>query len=113
MNTKPPHKWRDRAWKKALADGARSAIDYFMPDLAADMDPSMELTAIPGIELPVIGSDSETDKDMRISDIFLNVPLRGGEDRNIALLVEQQHSDDDTFALKMLELYVRLREKTR
>jgi hypothetical protein len=109
--SKKPHKWRDRVWKKVLADGARSAIDYFMPNLAADMDSSMEVTAIPGIELPVIGS--ETDKGMRVSDIFLNVPLRSGEDRNVALLVEQQHYDDETFALKMLEMYVRLRERTR
>jgi hypothetical protein len=50
---------------------------------------------------------------MRVSDIFLNVPLRGGEDRNVAILVEQQHYDDDTFSLKMLELYMRLRKKTR
>jgi hypothetical protein len=109
--SRKPHKWRDRVWKKALADGARSAIDYFMPDLAADMDSSTEITAIPGIELPVIGS--ETDKGMRVSDIFLNVPLMDGEDRNVALLVEQQHYNDETFALKMLEMYVRLREKTR
>jgi predicted transposase YdaD len=106
-----PHKWRDRIWKKALADGALSAIDYFMPNLAADMDSSKEITAIPGIELPVIGS--ETDKGMRVSDIFLNVPLRGGEDRNVAVLLEQQHYDEETFPLRMLEMYVRLREKTR
>jgi hypothetical protein len=33
-----PHKWRDAAWKWAIVDGARDAIEYLMPDLASDMD---------------------------------------------------------------------------
>ncbi|MDR1979082.1 MAG: hypothetical protein LBQ42_10160, partial [Synergistaceae bacterium] len=106
-----PHKWRDMAWKKALGDGARSAIEYFMPDLAADMDPLRDVAAISGMELPVI--DSDTDKGMRVSDVFLSVPLLGGEDSNVALLLEQQHDPDESLPLKMLELYVRLRDKLR
>jgi hypothetical protein len=39
-----PHKWRDTAWKRAIADGAKDAIAYFMPDLASDMDMSREVT---------------------------------------------------------------------
>jgi predicted transposase YdaD len=104
-------KWRDLAWKKALSDGARDAIAYFMPDLAADMDASGDVTAISGMELPVIGSDTE--KGMRLLDVFLNVPLRNGDRGNVALLVEQQHRNDESFALRMLEMYVRLREKSR
>ena len=44
-----------------------------MPDLAADMDPSREIAAIPGVELPAV--NREGDKGMRISDMFLNVRL--------------------------------------
>ncbi|MDR1621844.1 MAG: hypothetical protein LBS00_05670 [Synergistaceae bacterium] len=45
--------------------------------------------------------------------MFLNVPLLNDENGSVALLVEQQHRDDEKFALKMLELYVRLRDKSR
>ena len=31
-------KWRDTAWKEVLSDCAQGAIEYLMPDLAADMD---------------------------------------------------------------------------
>ena len=82
--TARPHKWRDVAWKRAIADGARDAMAYFMPDLAADMDASREITGITGMELPVRGSD--TDKDMRVSDVFLNVPVKGGEDWSVPAL---------------------------
>jgi hypothetical protein len=74
--TENPHKWRDVAWKKAIIDGAWDAIAYFMPDLASDMDTSKEVIGITGMELPV--KDSDSDKDMRISDIFLHVPVKGG-----------------------------------
>ena len=84
--TARPHKWRDVAWKRAIADGARDAIAYFMPDLAADMDASREITGITGMELPV--KDSDSDKDMRVSDVFLNVPVKGGDDWSVACLAE-------------------------
>ena len=45
-----PHKWRDMAWKEVLCDGAQSAIEYLMPDLAADMDPAREMAGIPGMD---------------------------------------------------------------
>ena len=102
-----PHKWRDVAWKRAIADGARDAIAYFMPDLAADMDASREITGITGMELPVQGSD--TDKDMRVSDVFLNVPVKGGEDWGVACLAEQQDAHDSRFAARMFDSIVRLR----
>ncbi|MDR1471226.1 MAG: hypothetical protein LBS75_01765 [Synergistaceae bacterium] len=105
--TAKPHKWRDCAWKRAIADGARDAIAYFMPDLASDMDASREVTAISGMELPV--KDSDSDKGMLVSDVFLNVPVTGGEDWNIACLVEQQHEPDKDFAGRIFGSWIRLR----
>jgi hypothetical protein len=102
-----PHKWRDVAWKSALVDGAREAIEYFMPDLASDMDTSREVTGLTGVELLRAGSDS--DKGMLVSDVFLDVPLTGGEDWSVVCLVEQQHEDDKGFAGQMFDSYVRLR----
>jgi hypothetical protein len=108
-----PHKWRDVAWKRAIVDGARDAIAYFMPDLAADMDASREVTGITGMELSV--KDSDTDKDMLVSDVFLNVPVKGGEDWSVACLAEQQHDGEKGkrgekgFAARMFDSLVRLR----
>jgi hypothetical protein len=102
-----PHKWRDVAWKWAIVDGARDAIGYFMPDLASDMDLSKEITAITGMELPKRSSDS--DKGMLVSDIFLNVPVIGGEDWDIACIAEQQHEPDKNLVERVFDSWVRLR----
>jgi hypothetical protein len=102
-----PHKWRDVAWKGAIVDGARDAIEYFMPDLASDMDTSRDIAGITGMELPVQGSDS--DKGMLVTDIFLNVPVIGGGDWNVACIIEQQHENDKDFALQMFDGWVRMR----
>jgi hypothetical protein len=104
--TARPHKWRDTAWKRAIADGAKDAIAYFMPDLASDMDTSREISCISGMELPV--KDSDSDKGMLVSDVFLNVPVKGGEDWNVACLAEQQDSDEKGFAARMFNSLVRL-----
>ncbi|MDR3353477.1 MAG: hypothetical protein LBO21_00400 [Synergistaceae bacterium] len=101
-----PHKWRDTAWKQALVDGAKEAIEYFMPDLASDMDKSREITGITGMELPIAGSDS--DKGMQVSDVFLNVPVLGGEDWSVACLAEQQHEHESGFADRMFNSLIRL-----
>lgn len=102
-----PHKWRDTAWKRAIADGARDAIEYFMPDLAANMDKSREVTGIIDLELPLEGSGS--DKDMRVSDVFMSVPLVGGKEWSVACVTEQQHESDTSFGERMFDSYVRLR----
>jgi predicted transposase YdaD len=102
-----PHKWRDVAWKWAMVDGARDAIAYFMPDLASDVDTSRDITGITGVELPMQGSDS--DKNMRVPDIFLNVPVIGGEDWNVACIAEQQHENDKDVAVRIFDSWVRLR----
>jgi hypothetical protein len=102
-----PHKWRDCAWKQAIIDGARDAIAYFMPDLASDMDASREITSVAGVELPRAGSNS--DKGMLVSDIFLDVPVTGGDDWSVVCLAEQQHEEDKDFAAQMFDSFVRLR----
>ena len=56
-------KWRDTAWKDVICDIPQSAIEYLMPDLAADMDPAGEIRGIPGMELFAEGTD--TDEGMR------------------------------------------------
>jgi hypothetical protein len=110
--TGSPHKWRDVAWKRAIADGAKDAIAYFMPDLASDMDTSREVTCITGMELPV--KDSDSDKGMLVSDVFLNVPVKGEEDWSVACLAEQQDADEKGergtrgFAARMFDSLVRL-----
>jgi hypothetical protein len=110
--TGSPHKWRDVAWKRAIVDGARDAIAYFMPDLASDMDTSREVTCITGMELPV--KDFDSDKGMLVSDVFLNVPVKGGEDWSVACLAEQQDAEEKGergakgFAARMFDSLVRL-----
>jgi hypothetical protein len=102
-----PHKWRDVAWKKAITDGVLDAIAYFMPDLAADMDTSREVISISGAELPVIGAD--TDKGMRVTDVFLDVPVRGGDNWSIACLIEQQHENDNALSTRLFDSFISLR----
>jgi hypothetical protein len=104
-------KWRDRAWKEVLSDGAQSAIEYFMPDLAADMDSTRELTGIPGVEL--FSESSDSDEGMRVSDVFFDVPMRDGKNGNVSLFFEQQHETDGEFALRMFETCSRFRERRR
>ena len=104
-------KWRDTAWKEALCDGAQSAIEYLMPDLAADMDPTREICGIPGIELFSEGADS--DKGMRELDVFFSIPMLDGETGNVALFVEQQHEPNASLPERVFETYIRLREKWR
>jgi predicted transposase YdaD len=110
MSSKP-HMWRDLAWKEVLSDGAKSAIEYLLPDLAADMDPTKELTGIPGMELFSDASDS--DKYMRVLDVYFDVPMLNEENGNVALFIEQQHEGDKSFGRRVFDTYVRLREKRR
>jgi hypothetical protein len=105
--TEKKHKWRDVAWKKVLVDGVQDALIYFMPDLASDMDPTREIISI--IDKEHLVKDSDTDKGMRISDLFFNVPVKGGQDWSVACLVEQQDSEKKDFAASMFDSVVRLR----
>jgi hypothetical protein len=105
--SKKPYKWRDTAWKGAIIEGARDAIEYFMPDLASDMDPSKEITGITGMELPV--QDSNSGKGMLVSDVFLKVPVTDGEDWAVICGMEQQHKNAKNVAEWMFDAWVRLR----
>jgi hypothetical protein len=78
-----------------------------MPDLAADMDMTKKITGIAGMELPM--KDSDSDKGMLVSDVFLSVPVVGGDDWNVACLIEQQHDPDKSFTGRIFDSWVRLR----
>jgi hypothetical protein len=104
-------KWRDTAWKDIICGIPQSAIEYLMPDLAVDMDPTGEIRGIPGMELFAEGTD--TDKGMREPDIFFNIPMLGGEGENVALFAEQQHEPDADLPRKVFDAYIRVREKWR
>jgi hypothetical protein len=78
-----------------------------MPDFASDMDPTREIISI--ISKEHLVKDSDTDKGKRISDLFLNVPVKGGEDWSVACLVEQQDAEKEDFAACMFDSVVRLR----
>jgi len=104
-------KWRDRAWKYILCGDAKSAIEYLMPDLAADMDRTKEISSVSGMELFSEGSDS--DRYMRENDVFYNIPMLDGETGNVAMFTEQQHDPADDIAERVFQTYIRLREKWR
>jgi hypothetical protein len=107
----PREKWRDTAWKIVLCSGAESAIDYLMPDLAADMDREREINSVSGVEL--FSEASDTNKYMRETDVFFNIPMLGGENGSVAMFCEQQHESDDSLPERVFETFVRLREKWR
>jgi hypothetical protein len=71
------------------------------------MDASREVTVISGMELTV--KDSDSDKGMLVSDVFLNVPVIGGENWSVACLAEQQDENDKDFASRVFDSVVRLR----
>ena len=81
-------KWRDRAWKEVLCHSGKSAIEYLMPDLAADMNPAGKINSVSGKELFSEGSDS--DRYMRIPDVFYNISMLDGESGNVAMFAEQE-----------------------
>jgi hypothetical protein len=46
---------------------------------------------------------------MKVSDVFLNVPVRGGDDWSVACLIEQQHENDKGFGARVFDSYICLR----
>ena len=104
-------KWRDRAWKEVLCHSGKSAIEYLMPDLAAGMNPTGKISSVSGKELFSEGSDS--DKHMRIPDVFYDIPMLDGESGNVAMFAEQQHEPETDLPKKVFDVYVRVREKYR
>ncbi|MDR1967000.1 MAG: hypothetical protein LBQ36_09840 [Synergistaceae bacterium] len=95
----------DAAWKRVLSDGIDDAIAFFLPDLAKDRDASREIAKAMDA-FPVL--DSEGDKGMRITDLCFSVPVMGGESRKVGLFVEQQHEDDEEFALRVFQTFYRM-----
>ena len=108
-------KWRDSAWKEVISDCPRSAIEFLMPDLAADMaddmKPVRKLDGISGRELHSKGTDS--DRGMLVNDLFFNIPMLDGECGNIAFFIEQMHEKSDELPRRVFDTFVRLREKLR
>jgi hypothetical protein len=104
-------KWRDRAWKEILCHSGQSAIEYLMPDLAADMDPTGKINSTSGEELFSEGSVS--DKYMRVPDAFFNIPMLHGESENVAFFAEQQHEPSADLPRKVFDVFVRVLEKRR
>jgi hypothetical protein len=49
---------------------------------------------------------------MKISDVVFNVPITGGKDKNVMVLVEAQGYDKRDFAQTMFEEHLRLRHET-
>jgi hypothetical protein len=97
--------WIDMAWKRVLYDGIDDAIAFFMPDLAKDRDMSREIETLKD-EFPAIGAD--TDEGMRVADLCLSVPLKGGISRKVNLFIENQHEDDKNFALRVFQTFFRM-----
>jgi hypothetical protein len=104
-------KWRDRAWKFILCGDAESAIEFLMPDLAADMDRTKEISSVTGMELFSEASDS--DRFMRENDVFYNVPMQDGVVRNVAMFTEQHHGPAEDIGERVFQTYIRIREKWR
>jgi hypothetical protein len=97
--------WIDAAWKRVLYEGIDDAIAFFMPSLAKDRDMSREVEILKD-EFPAIGA--ETDKGMRVADLCLSVPLKGGISRKVGLFIESQHEDDKNFAFRMFQTFFRM-----
>lgn len=104
-------KWRDTAWKRVLCAGAQSAIDYLMPDLAADMDSEGEINSVSGVELFSDASDSN--KYMRETDVFFNIPMLDRKNGNVVMFTEQQHDPNSDLPERVFETFIRMREKWR
>lgn len=103
-------KWIDLMWKTVLVEGFDDALLFFMPELAKARDNS-RATILTTEELPAIGA--ENDRDARISDLSFSVPVKGGGERRVAFVIEQQHTSDRDFALRMFEEFYRMADRMR
>jgi predicted transposase YdaD len=108
---KPREKWRDTAWKEVVSDCPKSAIEFLMPDLAADMNPAGIFDGIPGRE--IFSKGTETNKHMLEPDIYFNIPMLDAESGNIAFFLEQHHEPKTELPRRVFETYIRFREKLR
>ncbi|MDR1487316.1 MAG: hypothetical protein LBT62_04915 [Deltaproteobacteria bacterium] len=88
----------------------KDAIAYLMPDLASDMVASKKIMDFYVKKRPEENFDS--DFNMRISDIFMSVPVKGGEMSCLACLAWQQHENDKDFSRHVFDSYVLLRDSS-
>ena len=105
--------WLDEAWNDVLIQNADDAVEFFIPDLAADRDRSkgMELLSE---DLPNLNAD--TSKGKRVADICLSMYLSspsGGGVQRVALVVEQQDRKDPDFARRMYTTFYRASDRLR
>ena len=104
-------KWRDTAWKTIICDIPQRAIEYLMPDLAANMNPAGKIKGMRGVELFAKGTD--TDIGMREPDVLFNISMLGEESGNVVLFTEQEHEHNADLPRKVFDAYVRVREEWR
>jgi hypothetical protein len=100
--------WLDEAWNDVLIQNADDAVEFFMPDLAADRDRSRGIEFL-SEDLPRLGAD--TSKGKRIVDICLSIYLSGGGIQRVALVAEQQHLEDPDFARRMYTTFYRASDR--
>jgi hypothetical protein len=103
--TTSTHNWRDRLYKWLLIFAPEEFLAFFMTDLFNDYDTSEKIIAINGLELPIEGAG--TDKGMRISDVLMIIPMKGGQNNKIACLIELQHENAEDFGRRMYDLSIR------
>jgi hypothetical protein len=102
--------WLDEAWNDIIIQNADDAIEFFLPDLAADRDCSKG-TELLSEEMPLL--DADTSKGKRIVDVCLSVYLSGGAVQRAALVAEQQHREDLDFARRMYTTFYRASDRLR
>jgi hypothetical protein len=100
--------WLDEAWFDMLIQETDDAIEFFMPDLAADRDYTKraELMSenMPGLE-------ASTNKGGRVADICLSLHLLGGNIQRVALVIEQQNESDPGFARRIYTEFYRASDR--
>lgn len=101
-------KWIDIMWKDILLDCIDDAILFFLPELSEERDKTQKIL-LAREELPKIDGDS--DKGMKIADVALIVPLRGGGEQRVIFLIEQQHERDPGFGKRMFVEYYRMSDR--
>jgi hypothetical protein len=103
-------KWIDRAWKDVFIGCIDDAIEFFLPELAADRDYSQKPEILTE-EMPAIGAKS--DKGMKSSDVCASLLMKNATIQRVALLIEQQHWPHKDFARKIFEEYYRRSDRLR
>ncbi|MDR1944392.1 MAG: hypothetical protein LBQ19_06175, partial [Synergistaceae bacterium] len=102
--------WLDEAWKDMLIQETDDAIEFFMPDLAADRDYTKDAELM-SEDMP--GIEADTNKGGRVADLCLSVHLLGGGIQRVTLLIEQQHEPYSGFARRMYTEFYRASDRLK